>query len=120
MFTLRSSRVRDVHHQVNKPSYDDRRPWLYEQHDERLPVPHHLHHPPPPPLEPTEQTPNAYTKLVKSTGLPLGVLGVPKHVFKVQETTKLLLFISVAAGSVIFLDLCTKLLVTINNRKQSH
>lgn len=56
---------------------------------------------------------SAYTKLVKSTMLPMTTIGVPKHVFKVRETTKLLLFLGVAAGGILLLDLSARLIVSI-------
>jgi hypothetical protein len=55
----------------------------------------------------------AYTKLVKSPMLPFTMLGIPTHVFKVRETTKLLLFMGVAIGGVLLLDLSARLLVSI-------
>ena len=59
----------------------------------------------------------AYAKLVKSTMLPFSTLGVPKHVFKVRETTKLLLFLGVAAGGILLLDLSARLLISIAHNK---
>jgi hypothetical protein len=58
-----------------------------------------------------------YAKLVKSTMLPFSALGVPKHVFKVRETTKLLLFLGVAAGGILLLDLSARLLISIAHNK---
>lgn len=60
----------------------------------------------------------AYKKLIQSTMLPLSLIGVPKHVFKVRETTKLLLFMGVAAGGIILLDLSLKLVTQVANQKK--
>lgn len=60
----------------------------------------------------------AYTKLVKSVMLPITTLGLPKHVFKVRETTKLLLFASVAIGGVLALDLAARLIVSVSELKR--
>jgi hypothetical protein len=59
----------------------------------------------------------AYTKLVKSPMLPFMTMGVPTHVFKVRETTKLLLFMGVAIGGILLLDLSARLLVSIAHSK---
>lgn len=64
-----------------------------------------------------QDTDGPYTKLVKSTMLPFHTLGVPKHVFKVRETTKLILFLGVAAGGVLLLDLSARLLISIAHNK---
>lgn len=60
-----------------------------------------------------------YAKLVKSNPV-LGPIGsIPKYVFKVRETTKLLLFAAVAIGGVMLLDLSVKLMVAASNVKCS-
>jgi hypothetical protein len=59
----------------------------------------------------------SYTKLVKSATLPLYTMGVPKHVFKVRETSKLILFLGAAAGGIILLDLSARLLISIAHNK---
>jgi hypothetical protein len=59
---------------------------------------------------------SAYTKLVKSTTIPTA-LGIPKHVFKVRETTKLLLFLGIAVGGIVLLDLTSKLIVSISQMR---
>lgn len=62
---------------------------------------------------------SAYTKLVKSAAVTQSITGVPKHVFKVRETTKLLLFLGVAAGGILMLDLTARLLISIAHNKCS-
>lgn len=66
----------------------------------------------------TQESPeNAYSKLIKSPALSLSTMGVPKHVFKVREATKLILFLGLAAGSVLLLDLTVRLLISIAHNK---
>ncbi len=59
-----------------------------------------------------------YTKLVRDD-IPSKITGFPKHVLKVQEVTKLLLFVGLAAGSIILLDISAKFLIVAasKNRK---
>jgi hypothetical protein len=57
--------------------------------------------------------------LVKSSELTGATFGVPKHVFKVRETTKLLLFVGFAVGGVLLVDMTARLLVSIAHSKCS-
>jgi hypothetical protein len=66
---------------------------------------------------PDQSVDGSYEKLVKSSMLPFSTLGVPKHVFKVRETTKLIMFLGVAIGGVLLLDLSAKLLISIAHNK---
>jgi hypothetical protein len=66
------------------------------------------------------ERPNAYTKLVKSPMLPFSAVGLPKHVFKVRETSKLLLFLGAAIGGILILDLSARLIVSIAHSRCAH
>ena len=81
------------------------------------PVP--IQRPPPPQTQvrvepaPDFQAPDAYTKLVKSPSFVPSLIGLPKHVLKVRETSKLLLFIGFASAGLLMLDMSTKLILAI-------
>lgn len=66
-----------------------------------------------------QQLQGAYTKLVKSSTLHNSFLGVTKHVFKVREGTKLILFLGAAAGGILLLDLTARLLISIAHNRCS-
>ena len=67
-----------------------------------------------------EIAPSRYTKLVKDD-ISSKIMGVPKHVFKVKEVTKFLLFVGAAAGAVLLLDVSAKFLIAVaNNSKRQH
>lgn len=72
------------------------------------------------PQQPSSSSGSPYTKLVKSSMLPFSAVGLPKHVFKVRETTKLLLFLGVAVGGVLLLDLSARLIVSIAHNRCAH
>ena len=56
-----------------------------------------------------------YTRLVKDD-ISSKIMGVPKHVFKVKEVTKLLLFVGLAASSIVLLDVSAKFLIAMAKR----
>ena len=59
---------------------------------------------------------NAYRKVNDSDTIHT-LFGVPKHVFKVREVTKLLLFASAAFAGILLIDLTVRL-VLISQKKQ--
>ena len=50
-----------------------------------------------------------YTHLMEDADVPGALFGVPKHVFNIRETTKLILFAGVAILVVVALDMSTKM-----------
>jgi hypothetical protein len=107
----RGSLVRSVHDGYNAEGSDT---WPYMRTPSVVAVP-------PQALEhrslPASPVPaDAYRMVVKEDLLGR-IVGVPKHVFKVREQTKLLLFVGVAAGAILLLDLSVRLLASSARRQ---
>jgi hypothetical protein len=67
--------------------------------------------------QPQQVINDKYTRLVK-TDISSTIMGVPKHVFKVKEVTKFLLFVGMAAGSILLIDVSAKFLIAMSNKNK--
>jgi hypothetical protein len=114
----RASRVSDVHDGYRLEEAEN---WPFMRTPLNAPQPppqRPLAVPAPLPAQAVSEDP--YTTLSQADVLKTSI-GISKDVFKVREVTKLLLFVGLAAGSILFLDISIRLIIataTIKCNKQ--